>query len=267
MKERLNYTTLRPEDIAEQTLALDVSIRSNLLSYAVYAKGRQLIHFAASETEQPLEENPSQFSEWVRNSEWLKREYEQTRILWNTPRYTVVPSEYATQGPVAELTRYQFEVKNNEALRSSQLVEHSVLYPVNDNLYYSVRSRFPNAEHEHIGARVLNWYLSEERDNQVLLRFDEGQLQVLYAEAGKLQFCQSFPFENENEAVYFVLNALEKLNISRETIRLRVVGISSDSAIGRQLDTYFRKVEMVRIPLPDALRSTPVHHPMLISLL
>lgn len=267
LKERIQFKTLSAEETADRTLALDVSIRDNWLSYAVYGKGRKLLHFSSSETEGSLEDNQPQFAEWVRTHEWLKREYEQTRVLWNSSRYTVAPAEFTSPASLTDLTRYQFESRKNEVLRSTAVGEHSVLYPVDENLYYAVRNRFADAEHEHIGARVLNWYLSEERENQVLLRFDENQVQVLFAESGKLQFCQSFPFSTENEAAYFVLNALEKLNISRETVRLRMVGIAPDNAIRRLLDTYVRKTEIVKIPLPELLQSAWQHHPMLISLL
>lgn len=265
LTESFAYTTLTPEQVSGKALALDIEIRSNLLSYTVYARERQLLRVVANQLDQPLSENEAQFTQWVRNDEWLGMKFEQITIVWSDARFSLVPAEYAKPQHAATLARHLFQTDSFEMLRYSDAGKDQLLYPVNEKLYYTIRSRFPDANHEHIACRLLNWYMDPNIDQEFLV-VDHGEfLQVLYREGEKLQFCQSFPYSTAGEGAYFVLNTMEKLSIHREKSSIRTLGLAEESELFQSLDTYIRKVKGWNIPLPEGLKKAYRYHPLLIA--
>lgn len=250
-----------------KALALDVSIRSNLLSYAVYARERQLVRVSTTLLDEALSDNESQLQNWVRNDPWLRLDYEQVNILWCDARFSAVPSDYAQELYAESLARHLFQTESYELLRYSDCGDKKLLFTVSENIYYALRSRFRGANHEHIAGRLLNWYMDPSMDQDILLVNHGDFVQLLYREGDKLQFCHSFPYSTASEAAYFVLNSMEKLSVNRETATLRTLGLGNDDELFHMLDTYIRKVKGVQIPLPDALKNEVAIHPLLITLL
>ncbi len=245
-------------------LALDVCIRSNLFSYTVYARERQLIRFSVSESGG----GDNELLDWFRSDEWLKRSYDQVEILWSGDRYSLVPKELAESGNAAALARHSFRTAHQEQLRYDAVdAEKQLLYPVQESLYYTVRNRFPNATHRHLSSRLLSWYLDGTLENEALVILHDKYLEFYLAEHGRLQVMQSFPFSNDTEAAYHVLNAMERLQINRENATIHLLGTSSQSPVFQLLDTYIRKVKIVRVPVPEALKPYPEHMPLLLNLL
>ncbi|MHB1276996.1 MAG: DUF3822 family protein [Bacteroidia bacterium] len=265
LTESFAYTTLTPDQVSGKALALDIAIRSNLLSYTVYARERQLLRIIATELDQPLAENETQFTNWVRNDEWLGMKFGQINIVWSDARFSLVPADYARPQHAASLARYLFETDSFELLRFSDAGERQLLYPVNEKIYYAIRSRFPDANHEHVACRILNWYMDPSIDQDFLVVNHGDYLQVLYRDGDKLQFCQSFPYSTAGEGAYFVLNTMEKLSIHREKIGIRTLGLAEESELFQNLDTYIRKVKGWTIPLPEALKKAHTFHPLLIA--
>lgn len=236
-----------------------------MLSYAVYARERQLLRVITTELDQPLAEKESQFTNWVRNDAWLGMKFEQVNIVWNDARFSLIPTEYASPNHAATLARHLFHTDSFEMLRYSEAGENKLLYPVNEKIYYAIRARFPDANHEHIACRVLNWYMDPSRDQDFLVVNHGDYLQVLYREGEKLQFCQSFPYSTASEGAYFVLNTMEKLSIPREKASIRTLGLSEEGELFQSLDTYIRTIKGWTIPLPEALKKAYSYHPQLIS--
>lgn len=236
-----------------------------MLSYTVYARERQLIRIVATELVQSLAENETQFTQWVRNDEWLGMKYEQVNIVWNDARFSLVPADYARPQHAATLARHLFQTDSFEMLRYSDAGKDQLLFPVNEKVYYAIRGRFPDAHHEHIACRILNWYMDPSIDQEFLVVNQGDYLQVLYREGEKLQFCQSFPSSTPGEGAYFVLNTMEKLAIHREKASIRTLGLSEESALFQSLDTYIRSVKGWNIPLPEALKQAYSYHPLLVS--
>ena len=238
-----------------------------MLSYAVYARERQLLRVRVCETNDSLFENESQLHDWAREDEWLKLSFEQIHVLWNDPRYLPVPEEFAEAGNAGALSAHQFDISPQEMLRYSDCGMVKLLYALNEKAYYAARSRFPEARHEHTAGRILNWFMDPNIDQNLLVVDYQDSVQFMVREGDKLQFCQSFPYSNPNEAAYLVLNSMEKLAIKRESATLLTLGISSDSPLFTLLDTYVRKVQGVKLPLPEALKDEFALHPLLIALL
>lgn len=236
-----------------------------MLSYAVYARERQLLRVASTVLDEPLENNEAQLHAWVRNDAWLGSKFEQINVLWCDPRFSLVPKEFASEQQAATLAKHVFATSSSELLRYSDAGINQMLYPVSEKVYYAVRSRFPEANQEHLASRILNWYMDPSMDQDLLVINHGHSIQVLYREGEKLQFCQSFPYSTANEAAYFVLNSLEKLSINRDTATIRTLGIRAEDELFQTLDTYIRKVKGLSIPLPDALKKESSLHPLLIS--
>lgn len=236
-----------------------------MLSYTVYARERQVLRISSTEADSPLSENESQFHNWARDDEWLGMKFEQINVLWSDARFSMVPQNFAHEQNAATLARHLFQTDAFEMLRYSDAGENKLLYAVNEKIYYAIRSRFPDASHEHIAGRVLNWYMDPSMDQDMLVVNHGDYLQVLYREGEKLQFCQSFPYSSASEGAYFVLNTMEKLAINREKASVRTLGIDEESELFLSLDTYIRRVKGLNVPLPESLKKEFAYHPQLIS--
>lgn len=238
-----------------------------MLSYAVYARERQLLRIRTIRFEKPLFEEESQLQEWARDDEWMKLDYEQIHVLWNDPRFTVVPKEFASSNHASTLSKFQFDTQMQELLRYSDCGELQLLYVANEKVYYATRSRWAEARHEHIAGRILNWFMDPNIDQDPLIVDHGDYIQMLHREGTKLQFCQSFPYSSINEAAYFILNSMEKLSIKREQVTIRTIGVDPEAKLQELLETYVRQVKQIKLPLPEALKNEYSLHPLLVSLL
>jgi|GEM_PF-2378739 len=217
--------------------------------------------------DQSIEENENQIQAWVRNDEWLRMDFEQVNLLWDESRFSIIPQEFAQEADTEVLAKHIFETHAKEQLRFSDCGELKLLYPINEQVYYALRSKFNQANFEHLAGRMLNWYMDPNIDQDFMVVQHGSSLQVLYREGDKLQFCQSFPTSNDSESAYFVLNTMEKLGVNREQVTVRTLGVDENGPFFHMLDEYIRKVKGVNIPLPEALKKEYSLHPLLITLL
>ena len=220
---------------------------------------------ASVQFDQPLHENENQIQEWVRQDEWLRMSFEQVNLLWDEPRFSVVPEEYAMESATESLAKHLFETKIKEQLRFSDCGSMKMLYPINEQVYYAFRSKFNQANFEHLAGRLLNWYMDPNIDQDFTVVHHGDSIQLMYREDDKLQFCQSFLINSDSEAAYFVLNTMEKLGIKRDQVTLRTLGVDEKGALFHMLDAYIRKVKGIQIPLPEALKTAHSLHPFLIT--
>ena len=256
-----------PDQLAGRELALDVFIRSNLLSYAVYAKERQLVRLEVISLPIPLEENIQPFHEWVKGNDWFSMHYSHTTVVCNDASMGLIPSEIVEQVSPENLSRYLFEHTRFERLEQHDCGDKKLIYPMADSIYYAQRSRFPGASLQHAAGRILNWACDSTIPPAFIVVNHGDYLQVILREGEKLQFAQSFPFLDTEEAVYHVLNTMERLDINRQSNELRTIGVDPESALFLGLQEFVREVKPYTLPLPDALLNQFQLHPMLISLL
>lgn len=236
-----------------------------MLSYAVYARERQLLRVASVPLNQSLEENDNQIQEWVRKDEWLRMDFDQVNLLWDESRFSIVPNEFALESATDTLAKHLFETRIKEQLRFSDCGSFKLLYPIHEQVYYSLRSKFNQSNFEHLAGRLLNWYMDPNIDQDFTVVHHGSSIQVMFREGDKLQFCQSFVINNDSEAAYFVLNTMEKLGVNREQVTVRTVGIDEKGPLFHMLDEYIRKVKGINIPLPEALKQEHSLHPFLIT--
>jgi len=236
-----------------------------LLSYAVYARERQLLRVRSISLNQSLEENDNQIQEWIRNDEWLRMDFEQVNLLWDEARFSIVPAEFANESATETLTKHLFETRVKEQIRFSDCGTIKLLYPIHEQVYYSLRSKFNHAQFEHLAGRLLNWYMDPNIEQDFTVVHHGNSIQILFREGDKLQFCQSFLIHNDSEAAYFVLNTMEKLGVNREQVTVRTLGIDENGPLFHMLDDYIRKVKGINIPLPDTLKEAHSLHPFLIA--
>lgn len=253
--------------MAGRELALDVFIRSNLLSYAVYAKERQLIRMEVKSLAIPLEENVQPLHEWVKGNSWFSMNYNHVSVVFNQARMGLVPSEVMEASAPDVLARYIFEYNRFERLEQHDCGDKKLLYPIADNIYYAIRSRLNGADLQHAAGRILNWACDPTIPPAFMVVNHGDYLQIILREGEKLQFAQSFPYLDTNEAVYHVLNTMERLEINRQTNAVRTIGIHPDSELFLTLLEFVREVKPYGLPLPDSLANEYALHPMLISLL
>jgi len=223
-------------DHSGEAIALDVIVRSNLLSYARYNASNELLEYAWFEWNTSL--TNTEFNDWVRDTEILKQTPQKVRIIWSHAHLALIPEDYYQSDKREEYLQHLFEPEATQKLLEDESSDKHMFFPVDENIYFAARTKFPNATHHSAVLQDIEFVLASEALNQqVVAILDQSFLTLVHSEDGKLQFANSFQYSNNHEAAYFILNYYETSGLNREKLPLTTFG-SPDYELKETLQKY-----------------------------
>lgn len=183
--------------------------------------------------------------ETITRDDFLSRQYSRVTLLVPAERYTLVPSQLYDPARRDEYFDLNLTRRGNEVLMTEKVTEPdlSIIYATDNILSGGVISLFPAAMLMHRLKPLMNIVSASGRTatgNVIHLHFEKEYFDIIVYGHNKLRFCNSFPFRNQGDAIYYTLNVLGKLDAGRdETIWLsgRVAG--NDETV-RKLKEYYR---------------------------
>ena len=179
----------------------------------------------------------------------LSHTYGHTNLLIVDSPYTLVPAEYCSPEAVRDMYLQNFPLTpSHQQVECGDVCGGKVklLYAVDKALMHWADILFPGAVVSHSLQPILT-YLINAGARSFLVNIHEKKADVIYVDAGRLQFANTFDYANPDDAAYYVLGVWQALGLSQTDDALTLAGKASDlRALRRTLERFVRHVDVVQ---------------------
>jgi hypothetical protein len=156
------------------------------------------------------------------DDDFLLRQYASVKIVVATPLSTLVPSQLynpAGRDDYFKFNHFQHEGEIIQANRL-QLPDAFLLFSVNSELTVFLSERFGGAEPAHHLKPLLNQIMSRREASSGThfhLHVERSFINVILVTDGELKLCNSYPYRNTSDLMYYLLYVAKKAGLQGNT--------------------------------------------------
>lgn len=234
---------------------LSLQLSPQLISCTIFSvKANEYIGFASMEIshesqEYAVSEGLSQFSA---QAAWIGFPFLKTYILQQDHSSSLVPESLFDENNLRTYLEFNQAVGNTDVLRFDVLKNARTMnvYAVNESLLHQLEDVFDKPQLRHfssvfIESIALNFkHLMD--NGTVYLNVRKAWFDLLYFRDGKLHFYNLFRYKTKEDFIYFLLAALEQLELNPEEVSVVLMGyIDEYDRLHEILYRYIRHSEMI----------------------
>lgn len=184
------------------------------------------------------------FAEWSSQQELFKNNFAETRLLFNTEKFTLVPNEIYIKEKQKDIFCLIFGKQSGNSLKEIFLedIHGHVLFTIPNELEETFKNTFSNYFLLHPVA-ILNRKIqnTDGKDKKTaVLYFEKNYFFLLFYADKKLQLINSFSFIHINDVIFYILSVLKQQETPKDDVKLFLAGdINSDDELHKNLGKYF----------------------------
>jgi hypothetical protein len=184
------------------------------------------------------------FNEWAEIGEFLKKTYSETRIIYSTENFTLVPSEFYVYEKQDKIAGLLFENQHNEILKDNYLPAEgcNLIFSLPESLNHIFNQFFPDYRLLHPLSVLSNeWHkLENKSETSMVICFGKKKFSLLLYKDCKLLANNSFSFLHPNDVLFYLLSILKQQNIPSKRTSLYLSGeIFPEKELHAILVNYF----------------------------
>ncbi len=186
------------------------------------------------------------FREIKRCSILLRNTFASEEIVWENADFMCVPKDaFAEDASVSYLN-----LINSQSFQSlpmhKTLQDFVLTYTADSVLYKIVKENLPQASHTHKLHHLLQQQKREEKNN-LQIQFYQSHFLLTAFKNGTLQLATVFRFQTPHEAVYHILNTLDKLDMTTDETVTSLSGfIDETSALYKEIYLYVNNLQLTQ---------------------
>ena len=187
----------------------------------------------------------------------LKARYKKVSVLFNTPKFTLVPASLYEAKNAEDLMLFcgrKAEPGDKIISNRMHLGEMVCLCYVPEYLYFLIRSQHEKAaiiqkEVPIIESLVLKREHSKKSD-RLMLYFHDDEMTITVSKNGSIELCNTFGYSNMDNMVYYVLFAIDQLRLDAKQTSFEVSGdIEADDIRFMTLRKYVGDLKLTDRPV------------------
>lgn len=192
-------------------------------------------------------------------------------ILYANTTYTLVPNSLFDENRLSEYLKFNSKILSGDFLAydTLEMQKLQVVYVPLVNVNNYLFETFGSFQYYH-AATVLLQYILEKQPSKFATRTyiqvyaDHFDLVIL--KDGALALCNSFTYKTPEDLAYYVLFALEQLDLKPDAIETKVLGaIQETDAIFLMLYTYIRNIALLDATDTVAITDHKAHQQLLLK--
>jgi len=186
--------------------------------------------------------------------EILKLNYASVRVAVNNSKHTLVPAVLFDEKEDAIYLKNVVDLKPTDKVGFDELnfINAKNVFAVNQEIEQLILEFFNNIKLYHGSTAFIRgaFLLAEKQEGfQMFINVLHRKLNILLFENGKLQFNNSFNFQNVRDFVYYVMLVLDQFKVNPETVPVFLSGqIMRESEIFKLLYRYIKNVDFLEAP-------------------
>lgn len=191
--------------------------------------------------------------------ETLIKSSTKVKVAVNEARFTLIPESIYDASKMEVVFKMQNQLLAHEELESKSItdLQHRIVFPINDLLKSYLQETFEEKlELSSYAEEILNLVSSyTERRSIFHVDFSHERLSISFKKDNQLLFHNSFNFSNEEDAIYFIVYTLEKLQLSVQETEVSITGnaLNKDSQLIEDLGKYVSKLDWLDLSKFKAL--------------
>lgn len=196
--------------------------------------------------------------------------FKSCRIAINDSLYTLVPLALFDENKIDTYLSFNHSIEDTSQLRfyfdKIESLSLVVAYAIPRGLDFLAKAKLPSFQWNHFASSLLEaLHLEKQGPNQLNIHIQEEKFDLLFAPEGKLTFLNSFNYETPEDLLYYLLYAMEQLQLERDNMTLNVWGkMDKNSPTFELLYQYIQEVKLGNLPLginfSPVLSTIPKHY-------
>jgi len=185
----------------------------------------------------------------IAKSEWLSLPFQETRIIFEYPKSTIIPLPLFDENHSADYLRFNHYVDFGEKIRFDRLpnLDAVNIFAVPEIILHTMQKFFPGAKLHHFTSPLIENLIilnkNQDDDFVIFAHVRKSWFDLLVLSGKKLIFINSFKYKAKEDFVYFLIYVMDQLNLNPEKTSLTLVGdISKISSLYELTFKYVRNV-------------------------
>jgi len=247
------------ENICKEYALKECGISINCLidgfSIALYEEKNKEFFFAESKSvpEKDFKNTIANWNKYISANKTLK--FKTVKIIFDTPYFSLIPSELYEEGNKKELLSFLVDLPKNYKLITEKVesVNAVAVFAVPQIAYDEFTKQYPQVTFSHSIITFLkatkNLYKKILKGKTLFIDVNTECFNVLCYNDEKLQLANVYSFENENDITYQLVNMMKQFDM--DTMRDQVFisgGIEKQAAVYQKLAKYIKNISLVNRP-------------------
>ncbi len=183
------------------------------------------------------------------NDEFLNRKYKSVYFSWQSPRYTLIPGPLFNKDNLRTYFEFNHVLEDLDEIHYNGFkgIDAYNLFAIPSELSNIIFRSFGNARFFHQATPLIEHGLishgGKSARKTVLVSLDGKNTDIVVIQGENLVLCNTFPWKDEKDIVYFTLYVYEQLKLDGTETPLFLAGeISRNSPVYEMLKTYITRV-------------------------
>ncbi|MFN8229295.1 MAG: DUF3822 family protein [Bacteroidia bacterium] len=242
-----NIVKLVDEKITEQkNLQLKLLINENFIVVVVFNSDKVFKFFEIEITKPNLQ--PLQFYlDYIFENLLAHKNFINSEAFFLTEYFVILPNVIYAKEESENLLKFTTQFPSNYVTREDALHDFKIVYAINLDVKNYLEKTIKNIKFSSSAFGLLNVFLNktEFTKTDALINFTASQMEVVLKTENKLQLYNLFKFNNDEDALYYVLFIIEQYNLNVLTCKFCVCGqIDKNESIVSKLKKYIKNVEI-----------------------
>lgn len=188
-----------------------------------------------------------QIGDVLKQQEELNVNYTTVELICESDLYTVIPSAFFRPEEAKDYLQFQHELPTYETVIYNEIPECSVvsIFSIPKALKVALETNYPTLQPQHQLSNIL--ILKNQTDSPLMMhvwmRFKKIDI-VLFNNAN-LQLANCYPYNSPEDAVYYILNVFDKLQLDAHSCNLSIRNASVCPELEPLLKSYVKVVNTI----------------------
>lgn len=208
---------------------LSIQVSPNGFSFCVLSEDAQLMAFRNYPFDNVIlfDDLVSRIEQVLQEDKILKIPAATTRIIYTGRNSTIIPDDFASDESLKKILDFNHPVDEDDEIHLNKLGNSglNLVFTVHHYITNQFNRITQNAVYFNQATPLLHHVLSrEERGNEVFIQVSKEFFDIIIVVGGRLKLCNSFPFANATDLIYFILYACKQLRVDTKRTHFHLVG-------------------------------------------
>jgi len=192
-------------------------------------------------------------NELIPKNEWLKQKYNETRIIIESPKSTLIPLPLFISEHSVDYLRFNHYLDFGDKILYDRLPNLGAanIFAIPEIIIQTCQRFFPDARLHHFASSLLENLLilnkNQDEDPVIFASVRKSWFDLLVLKGRNLLFFNSFKYKAKEDFVYFLIYVMDQLNLNPEKTELTLLGeITKISSLFELTFKYVRNVSFIK---------------------
>ena len=189
-------------------------------------------------------------NEWIDNQEILRNNFNETKLLYNSDKFTLIPGVFYNYEKQNNLVSFVFGKQAGFETRDNYMEETTanLVFSISGSLTEVFQNKFPGSAIYHPVSEINRkiFEMGKHLEQNIAVDFSKSSFNLLLYVDGKLQVANHYNFAHPNDVVYYIISVLRSTRLNIKNTPLLLSGeITKESELYTILQNFFNTIEFL----------------------